>query len=85
MLSLEILSKNGTISRAYSGEPVVIPKVEYTADDFRTIEFTGEQVWLCNIIAKGEIKPIQLCGFIYKLKEKKGVSDGKTSDGYTKV
>ena len=71
MLSLEILSKNGTILRAYSGEPVVIPKVEYTADDFRTIEFTGEQVWLCRIMPKGEIKPMMLCGFVYKLKDRK--------------
>ena len=59
------------ILRAYSGEPVIIPTIEYTADDFRTIVFTGEQVWLCRIMPKGEIKPIQLFGFLYKLKDRK--------------
>lgn len=71
MLSLEILSKNGTILRAYNGDNVVLPNVDILVDVFNKIVLTGEQVWLCRVMPKGEIEPMQLCGFIYKLKERK--------------
>ena len=71
MLSLEILSKNGTILRAYNGDKVILPNVDILVDDYNKIVFTGEQVWLCRIMPKGEIKPMMLCGFIYKLKDRK--------------
>lgn len=71
MLSLEILSKNGTILRAYNGDKVILPNVDILVDDFSKIVLTGEQVWLCRIMPKGEIKPMMLCGFVYKLKDRK--------------
>lgn len=72
MLSLEILSKDGTISREYKGEPTLITGVPMElASDGTVIEFTGEQVWLCDTLRDGNIEPLYCVGIIYKEKSRK--------------
>lgn len=69
MLSLEILSKDGTILREYKGEPTLITGVPITlTNSDNTVMFTGEQVWLCDTLTDGNIEPLYCVGIIYKEK-----------------